>query len=442
MGGGNRSGSSGYDSGSQDPSDDEQKGAEKKITDASSTSSSSSFAVVSRAPPKHGQLFRDDDDPVVHHQAAILSPDGRPVLHIVEQNPDYVQSIAVSVGGSRSFVGSDGSNANVPRSYHISNGSSAIAKVSVHPVPTRHAVEDNVGVAQILHKENRYVQSIVIGSPEGNSATLSSISKLSQSQGPPLPLQPVSKKPSVTFSERVELVAPDRNVITNGKVVVINAQPPPYRKPSNEQDSIVTESLLLLTSSKPLGQDLNKSNNSNNRSNDHSSKSGGERKVSSSSSSSIGDTGAPRIQDLEAFSSSIRQNRPVKHIRSNSGKSIEINPAADHYSSSEYLDHHNNYHHSDDSSRDSDGQGHSYDETGSSSHDTNEDVEVEESRRGSRRPRSAHKSPFGGIADHYAAAKEIAKEIESYSNGSAKTNSKKSKFICTSHAFYGISQFS
>lgn len=48
----------------------------------------------------------------------------------------------------------------------------------------------------------------------------------------------------------------------------------------------------------------------------------------------------------------------------------------------------------------------------------------------SKRRGSKSKSPFGGIADHYAAAKEIAKEIESYGDvNSSKTARKKSKFL-------------
>lgn len=418
------------------------------------------------------------------------------------------------MGGGRPLSPINEANSNPRRSYHLTNaivtpsrqnnhsqlgGNSSNTKVSVHPVPTRNQIDanhpvngDNTGVAQLVHKEPRYVQSIVIGSagpsPEGNSATLSSVSNSRLAPAPPLPpLPPLSKKPSVTFSERVELVAPKQETTTtttnnnNGKVL-ITPQPegegqgheskaqsqftssPPYRKPSTEHDSIVTESLLLLTSNKPAtALDLNSVNvnvNGNNHNSDrlqllnyHSSKSGvpeGERKLSSSSSCSGGSGcgGASRIQrnqDLEAFSILQRKNHPVKHILSNSGKSLEISqPRADHYSSNEYLDHdhHNNHHKSgagllgdDESSVGSDGQGLSFSETGSSSQEHVDDDDGEDDQQQGdgdegkrrRRPRgSCPKSAFGGIADHYAAAKEIAKEIESYSNGSAKTNSKKS----------------
>lgn len=410
---------------------------------------------------------------MVHSQAAILSANGRPVLHIVEQNPDFVHSIAVSVGGGRPLSPIDETNLhpNVKSSYHLTDAifpkhNSNSTKVSVHPVPTRNnqtKAEDNIGVAKIVHKENRYVQSIVIGAPSpegGKSATLSSVTRLSQTPVPPplALLPPLSKKPSVTFSEMVELVAPKE---TNDKVLIKQRQPPPYRKPSAEQDSIVTESLLLLTSSKPLelnkGNGNNSSNNANRLVNHHSSKSSksGERKSSSSSCSSSGISSGDgsgglvqrnqRAKDLEDFSSSICKNHPVKHILSNSGKSLEINQAADHYSSNEYVDHHNNRHTKHKKGCDnSDDQDSTYSEAGSSASHKRRSDDDDRDDDGKRQclPRgSCPKSPFGGIADHYAAAKEIAKEIESYSNGSAKTSSKKSKYAQLYESYSSTSPF-
>jgi len=524
---GNNSGSSGYDSGSTSDDGELSKFHRRSNLhhhpDSSSTSSTSSFSVVNRAPSKHGQLFRDDDDPVVHHQAAILGPNGRPVLHIVEQNPDFVQSIAVAVGSAGrplspiNELGNNESNNNssaIPRNqHHHSHG-----KVNVHPVPTRSSRsnsssgEDYLGVAKLVQKDNKFVHSIKIGNGKGSIRVSQSkpsseqMKQELQGQQPEQPSRvitssttpypPVTRKPSVTFSERVELVIDDNG---NGKLLVKsgggNIGAIPYRKASTEQDSIVTESLLLMTSSKPMGTSDNAtgvSNNANNSnsnnsklfnssSNNHPSKSSSDgvhqlppshRKVSTDSSDSenfnnassaiINRTGSQRREDLEAFSTSIRKNHPVKHILSNSGKSLEISAAADQYSSTEFLDACNavgdidSRHYkpsyseeyssstsSDDASASShpnhrdqisrnhhvingkDTHHHTDESTRSSSHSpaTTEDEEVR-----SRRPTSA-KSPFGGIADHYAAAKEIAKEIESYSNGDANANksSKKSE---------------
>lgn len=362
----------------------------------------------------------------MHHQAAILAPNGKPVLHIVEQNPDFVQSIAVSIGGVRPLSPIDESA--TPHNNRIQN------KVSVHPVPFTKTSRDYLGVAKIISKENRFVHSIRIGG--SNPLQQDEPSRvINSSNYPPVVSTSaggvVTRKPSVTFSERVELVASGSKNSNNNAITST-----PYgRKPSAEQDSIVTESLLLMTS-RPPTQDLNNAITNNNNSNRliNSSKSSDVlRKVSTGSSivENVRDE-SQRNEDLEAFSSSIRKNRPVKHILSNSGKSLEISAAADHYSSNDFIEgvdedlhiprkNSNKNHHV--SIED---VGSETDETRSSS--TNNDECSSSNSGGNRRPRGVcPKSPFGGIADHYGMAKEIAKEIESYSNGDPnKTSSKKS----------------
>jgi hypothetical protein len=466
---------------------------------------------------------------VVHHQAAILGPNGRPVLHIVEQNPDFVQSIAVAVGSGpgRPLSPIDESG----RSNSAIGGGGSSGKVNVHPVPTRSRGsiigEDHLGVAKLIQKDNKFVHSIRVGSSNNNNKVPikaeEPYSRLLSSSTPYPP--PVTRKPSVTFSEQVELVLDNNG---NGKLLVKNGVGGiPYRKPSTEQDSIVTESLLLMTSRYAGGQvehgnnatstttgvsnnyNNNDANNSNSRistsnnnklfnhhhNNGHPSKSSSNsdglvdgqqqlpsfhRKTSTDSSESdnaaaaalngMHRTGSQRREDLEAFSTSIRKNHPVMHILSNSGKSLEINAAADHYSSAEFLEachavgdidsrhykpsyssgggENDEYTSTSSSSSHSSSSGHQHSPhsqhhhhhthhdlhhhhlhetpTRSSSHSTAE-CEEQQTQEGRRRPNCV-KSPFGGIADHYAAAKEIAKEIESYSNGdNAKSSSKKSE---------------
>lgn len=403
---------------------------------------------------KHPQLFINTENDVIHHESAIVGPNGRPVLQILEQNPNYVKSIALAVAnnGRKRPLSPISESSQQPTTHHppptqipkpttnthmqrpsaiaspskYSQNSSATGDLLHRDAKSTlsNKALDSVGSAKLVKKDPQYVRSIRIGGGPGsynlanNTQTKRSLleananrrfssSSSSSSNGP-------SRRPSVTFADDVG-----------------GGSRPGSRKPSVEQDSIVTESLLMMTSG---GLDARRLSNAS------SSNASNSRKTSVSSSQSKSQdehsTAAPTeivsaeqdTVDLEAFANSLRKSRPIKQLPSASSSSNSNAKGS--------------------SSNNSGSQGSASDElddTSSSSSNSNEGYTSATPLHERRTPinsatltktssgiprihsSKSHKSPFGGIADHYAAAKEIAKEIESYSNGSAKASSKKSK---------------
>ena len=430
---GNNSGSSGYDSGPT--SDDDVPGSPREVSptgeeieEAEETTETllPTLAHVSRHVGNSRNLFRDtEDEVIIHHEAALVGPDGRPVLQIVQQNPNFVKSIAVAVNPKRPLspiaesVHSNAEGGAAGGRQLKSSSNSFNSKVHAMSVPQRGINEDATGVGKLIQKNPRYVQSIRIGPSSGlrgqpgyfSSSAATAASSSSSTTTPGGKKAPLTRKPSVTFSERVDYLAEGT-----------------HRKVSVDHDSIVTDSLLMLTSrgdqfehikgnwgtSKVLHVNNADAHNRRYASRSNSNGSGVSRTSGTSiSENDSSEENSKSSSDLEAFANSMKKSRPVKQMVSaklgNDGEG-GLPPGVPSHSSIQAGD-------TDDD--------HASDERSESSTGSPHDSPVRP--RTPRNPPGA-RSPFGGIADHYAAAKEIAKEIESYSTGTTKS-SKRSKFF-------------
>lgn len=431
---GGHSGSSGYDSG---PSDDDfppihlpNNLAELRLHPTKNTTTALTATTGPHPTSKNGlhppHLFINTETDVIHHETAILTPGGRPILQILEQNPAYVKSIALSVAQnvrrplspiSEQNVGIPQAASSGPQSkYNLSTSGSLYNKdAKFHSKNNNYTTIDAIGNARLLKKDPQFVRSIRIGGAGGSGSHTTNFGtptkrsilegnvntnarRYSSSASSTSSNTSIPRRPSVTFADDVGAQAGG-----GGK-----------RKPSMDQDSIVTESLLMMTShggDHPLNRRF---------SNASSSSSG--IATSNSRKTSISSGSAPFAQDpvdLEAFANSLRKSRPIKHIKSGAvagGEEDDVSGTTNQAQATT-----------------SSGE----DDPPLPSHippmPPNESGRPLSASSSSPPPRNVHhlqkspKSPFGGIADHYAAAKEIAKEIESYSNGSAKASTKKSK---------------
>ncbi|CAG7786603.1 unnamed protein product [Allacma fusca] len=410
---GNNSGSSGYDSG---PSDDDIPGSPKyqqqtvvltsTLSEAAPTKADAPGRNSNALSPNPPHLFRDSEDFVIHHEAALVGPDGHPVLQILQQNLNYVKSIAVSVPRRplSPIEESHGLSENITSGNKSSNGP---FRVNAMPVPQRTGVnntEDSVGLGHVIQKNPKYVQSIRIG-PSGGLRNQPGHLAAAKNFGEHKKL---GRKPSVTFSERVDY-------LVEGNLHV------PVRKNSVDHDSIVTDSLLQMTSQEDQFEHINGNwgtrkfslvsdfNNRRARAGSSGSKGSSNNRGSTINTSSSENEleenkDAP---DLEAFSNSMKKNRPIKSgLSPNRSLEEQPRPANSNKDGSGRTE-------------DDDDGDHENDERSESSSASQQDSPV--------RPRTPRgnvvngRSPFGGIADHYAAAKEIAREIDSYAIGSTKS---------------------
>lgn len=360
---GNLSGSSGYDSG---PSDDESPHNSPETSGIPNIADGNVILSV----PKSGSkpLFRSQEDVVIRHEATVVGYDDHygdsmsppdlkeSILHVIEQNPVFVNSIAVATepplpGRPLSPVAESKVSLN-----------SAWKSVTAIPLPLRNidppakAVGDRIGKAKLIQKNSNYVQSIRIvpsrKMPSSFGKGCSHHPTVAKYSGHEL-----HRKPSVTFSDLIEVV--------DGKATG-------SRRPSSEQDSIVTLSLLMLTSGKQLLEGkLSKLSPPITEAQIHQEMDESEDVMPSNEGKD--DDG------LTTFSNSLSRNRMVTQVVTRNSASPQPQDG---------------------------GNG-----------------DEEPNRDSGQRPRhvTSTKSSFGGIADHYAAAKEIAKEIESYSQGTTKS---------------------
>jgi len=355
---GNHSGSSGYDSG---PSDDESQSQIPTSDDM--TFSNPSVVILPNSSSSQKHLFSCQHELLIHQEArmghgvgdASSAPNDshQPILNVVKQNPAFVNSIAVAIEPPRT------GRPLTPIAESKVSPCPGRTTVTAIPVPLRNIEPparrpgDNIGAAKLIQRNSNYVQSIrIVPTSKGTTAfTKRNPHHPSNKSGPSL-----IRKPSVTFSETVEVV--------DGKLI------PTSRRQSLEQDSIVTDSLLMMTSSHHLLD----------------TKFG---KRTSAIPSALNHEGRrhdvtdarQHAEGLAIFSDSLSRNRIVKQVMTRSSASPQP------------------------------------DEVGNEENSGNEEPVA-------RRPRNistSSKSSFGGIADHYAAAKEIAKEIDSYSQGTTKS---------------------